>query len=594
MFFKNNARLAFAGAAEAKSNVSGSHNDSLMYNAGSETDDFGAFNSAPSQQQRQRPTGRPPQRQQKPAGFKPSSIAIAVAAVAAIILLIVLVVALVAGSGGDVKYVNNTYTAFSDEDGIYRVAVNGEIIGEYESEVSLIPAADNSFAYIIEAGDDGYRVHLAKGKKVESIISAPVDKVLATASLKPGVVWLETDNGVYFYNEDKGEELITKDYSSLITDSILGGLYNYIFHISADASTVVYAETDADKAPQFNLYIYQDSTSIKSQKNLLPVAVSGDGSLIYGYGISAKDGVTKAFYVLTEDDDKYLIDEGFDRILTMNIDGNEVVYTTSTESGTATYIYAFNEKKMDEEAEPTKIGNGICTPVAIDPEVACFATFRETYFQRSDITYESSTPTYYINKKFENNKVSNFTGKFDPDGKYFFYTNNDNTLQYIDLDDDNYTPTKITEDIVDFAVTQKGNVYWLNDSGRLSFYNLSKDKSTRISDDVENISMHTYSNTLYFKADSVNIFTTEEGSEKDAAKFDSSTVSGVPVFSDASFKKSFAAFWDSDNEEWRLYYTSNGKSFKFITTAVEIDKFDIPFLDNVIPDTPGNDSGSLG
>lgn len=594
MFLKNNVRPAFAGAADFGSvKPSKIKNDAVMLDAGSETDDFGAFNSSPSQPRQGAPR-RAPQRQQKSSAFKPSSILIAVAAVVAIILLIVLIVAFVAGSNGNIKYVNNTYTAFSDEDGIYRVAVNGEIIGEYESEVSLIPAADNSFAYIIEAGDDGYRVHIAKGKKVESILSAPVDKVLATASLQPGVVWLETDNGVYFYNEDKGEELITKDYESLISDSLLGGLYNYIFHISADASTVVYAETDADKAPQFNLYIYQDSTSIKSQKNLLPVAVSGDGSLIYGYGISAKDGVTKAFYVLTEDDDKYLIDEGFGKIVAMNIEGNEVVYTTNTESGTSTYIYAFNAKKMDEEAAPTKIGNGVCTPVAIDPETACFATFAETYFQRSDIDYESSTPTYYINKKFENNKVSNFTGKFDTDGKYFFYTNNDNTLQYIDLSDDNYTPTKITEDIVDFEVTQKGNVYWLNDSGRLSFYNISKDKSTRISDDVESISMHSYSNTLYFKADSVNVFITEEGSEKNSAKFDSATVSGLPVFSDSHFKKSFAAFWDSDNEEWRLYHTANGKSFKFITTAVEIDGFDIPFFGDTTPDLPDSGAGSLG
>lgn len=604
MFLKNIFAPAYAGAGFENAPSKAKKQDAMTRDSGtSETDDFGAFNNPSTQQHRvnngprrapqqprqpqQRPS-RPQSPRQAPQGLKSSSIIVAIAAVVVVVLLIVLIAVFVGSAGKDIKLENNAFISYMDSDGIYHVAANGKIVGDYEGEVSLIPSADKSFAYIIESSSDGYTVDITDGKKATRITETPVDKVLATASLVPGLVWLEADNGIYYYCDGK-DERITKDYASLVTNpSSDGGSYDYLCYMSADASTVIYAKTDAEKAPQFNLFIYSNNNEIKSQKNLYPLALSDDGSIIYGYGNRANSNgdVTKTLYVIAEDGEPCPITDNFVSVVEINPDGNEIVFTMNVNSVVSTYLYAFNPKRMDDEADPVKIGKGYYSSVIIDPEIARLSTFKKTYFApvAPMLDVDDNTSTYFVNKKYEVEKVSSFSGKFDPNGKYFFFTNNDNTLQYIDLDDSKYSPNKITDDVVDFAVTQKGNLYWLNDSDRLSYYEVSKDKSTRIRDGVEEISMHMNANKLYFQpTDSVTIFSTEEGSKEKEIKFDSVAINETPIFSDTNFKKTFSAVYDNDNDEWRIYYTSNGRSYKYVAACIDLDGFDLTdILDGVI------------
>lgn len=599
MFLKNNMRPAFAAASAGGQAVGlKTRNDTLMYDAGaSETDDFGSFSSGGAQGSG---SGAPGAGKKKQGGFKPSAIIIAVAAIVVVILLIVLIVAIVGNSSGHVKYENNSFVAFCDEDGIYRVAANGKVVGEYENEVELIVADDRSFAYIIEASeDDGYRIFVVDGKKnVTEVTPSPVTKILATATLTPGIVWLDSDNGIYHYTTKRGEERITRDIEE--TRALEEETF---FEISADAETVTYTKYDAEKSTEY-LCVYTDSTETKFQKLMYPVAVSDDGSMIYAY--ASRDGVTNALYVLpfNDENDRYLISDNFNSIVDINTAGNEIVFTTTDDTGAiSTYLVAFNLKKMDEVAQPTRIAKGyVFNPVSVDPEVACFSTYADCYFEADvselDLALDATAPVYYVNKSFEIRRISKFAGQFDPDGKYFYYTNNDGTLQRVDLSDEDAVAQKIAEDIIDFEITQKGNVYWLDDTSRLMYYSTSKEKKTRIADNVEGISMHDYSNTLYFTfTDAVSIYTTEEGSAKEAAKFDSSVVTGLPTFADSSYKKTFAAFYDVDNEEWRLFYTSNGKSFGLIAVCSDVSGFDVSDMyigsgstDTSVPETSDTES----
>lgn len=581
MLFKNNKKPASAQNYEARRRPE----NAAPMNHHSDTDDFGAY----AQPQRKAPARpRPQQRRPRPraqisfGGFKRSSIIVALIAVVALIALIALVIVFISNSSKDIKFDKNIYLSSCDDAGIWRVFYNGKVIGEYNNEIEMITAEDRSFAYIVENGPEGYLVHIAKGKKIQTVTGAPVTKVLATASLSPAVIWLELDNGVYLYTEDRGEERITKDHASLKADTTLPGQYNYMMHLSADGSTVTYAQTDSNTG-EFYLYTYRDSLAQKSAKYLLPVAISDNGKFVFAYGISSKDGVTKAFYVVSGED-KYLIDEGFESVIAISAEGNEVVYTTNTETGIATYIYSFKPRKLDDDKEPNKIGNGVCVPVSTDPEVARPATFKKTYFERIDGDDETSSPTYFLNKKYESTSICSFRGKFSPDGDYFYFLNKSGALQRIEIKDKSHTPEKIAEDIVDFAITQKGNVYWLNDSGRLSFYHTSKEKTTRIADDAGSISMHDYSNTLYYTStESVGIYTTKEGSSKEEAKFASNALVSLPIFTNADQKKSYAIVWDVDNDRWNVFYTSNGKSFKQIATCPDIPGLDIDnLLDHII------------
>ena len=597
MFLKNSMRPAFASASNnAQMHNRRTNNDAFTFDtAASETDDFGSFNSSASSNNNRAGTNKG----KSSGGFKPSAIVIAIAAVVAVVLLMVLIVAIASGSSKDMKYANNTFVAFCDEDGIYRVAANGNVVGEYENEIELIPADDRSFAYVIENSDDGYRITITDGKDVTEITPSPVTKVLATAGLTPGVVWLDADNGIYLYTEKGGEERITRD-----VDATSANADENFFFISAEASTVVYTKIDEDRPAELHhLCVYTDSSETKFQKNMYPVAVSDDGSMIYAYAYS-KDSVTKTLYVLpfNDESDRYLLSNNFLGMVATNAEGNEVVFTTigDTDSLISTYVVSFNLKKMDEVAQPVRIAKGaVYTPVAINNDVARFSTFEDTYFEAQipelDII-DNQAPVYYVGKDYEVRRISKFAGKFDPDGDYFYYTNSEGTLQRVDLSDADAVSQKIAEDVVDFEITQKGNVYWLDDTTRLMYYSNSKEKKTRIADNVEGISMHTYSNTLYFTfTDAVNIYTTEEGSEKEAAKFDSGTVTGLPVFANPEYKKTFAAFYDMDNEEWRLFYTSNGKKFKHISVCSDIDGFDIPLtisdiIDSILPSIPESET----
>lgn len=599
MFFRNIMKPAEATAGytadRAPRNVSGIALDAESPS----TDDFGTYGQPPRRPaprgQGQRPPQRPPQRQgagqgqgqgqgQRPprrpttpsVGFKRSSIIVALIAVVALIALISLVAIFVSNSGGDIKYENDAYLAVTDEAGISRVLFNGKVIAEYSNEIELILAEDRSFAYIVESGTEGYTVHVAKGKRIETITGTPVTKIITTASLAPAVVWLEIDSGIYLYTEEHGEERITKNHATLKEYPNAAEPYNYMVHISADGSTVTYAQTDTDTG-DFFLYLYRDSTATRSTKYLHPVAISDDGKFVFGYGISAKDGKTKVFYVVSGED-RYLIDEGFDEVIAVNAEGNEIVYTTNTESGISTHIYAFKARKLDDDTKPSKIGSGICVPVMPDPEIARPATFKNSYFERidGDVDDESGSPTYFVNRKYESSSICAFRGKFTTDGDYFYYLNDSDALQRIDLKDKSHTPEKIAEDIVDFVITRKDNVYWLSDSGRLSFYEASKGKTTRVEDAVSSISMHDYSNTLYFLwGEDAQIYTSEEGSKKDeTASLDSTPVSLLPTFSTPTFKRCYAAVWDAETLRWNVFYTSNGRSFKLVASCIDAQGFD--------------------
>lgn len=568
MFLKNNVRPAFAAAfASGQASPKKAKRDAFTYSEGaSETDDFGSFSSGSSQS-----TGGQKKRQ---GGIKPAAIIIAVAAFVVVVLLVVLIVAVVNSNSGHVLYENNSFVSFCDGDGIYRVAANGKVVGEYENEVELVVSADRSFAYVLEESEDGVRIYVVDGKKnVTEITASPVSKVLATADMTPGVVWLDSDNGIYHCTLKRGEERITRDIDE--TRALEDETF---FHISADAETVVYTKYDSEKGVDY-LCVYTDSTETKFQKNMYPVAVSDNGSMIYAYG--QRDVATKSLYVLpfNDENDRYLISDNFNSIIDINTEGNEIVFTTAGDTEISTYLVAFNIKKMDEVAQPTRIAKGYSfSPVSTDPRVARFSTFADCYFEADvsalELAVDKTAPVYYVNKNYEIRRISKFSGKFDPDGDYFYYTNNDGTLQRVKLDDADAVAQKIAEDIEDFAITKKGNLYWLDDASRLMYYNASKEKKTRISDNVEGISMHDYSNTLYFAImDTVSIYTTEEGSAKETAKFDGSVVTGLPAFADANYKKTFAASYDSDNEEWRLFYTSNGSKFSSVAVCSEIQGF---------------------
>ena len=580
MFFKSNFRPAFASASPAGQAHNGKlKNPAFTFNTAAETEDFGSFNSSAGQNGKANKTGK--SNPKKGGSFKLSDLNKSPIIIAAIAVVAVLVLAIIAsalfilGSNGDVNYTNNTYASFVDVDGVYKVAANGKIVATYEYEVDLIVAADRSFAYVIENSDDGVNIDVIKGDKLSDITTSPVTKVLTTATLKPAVVWLDESNGVYHYTEKNKEERITRDYSLTLADSD-----NHNFCISANGDTVAYTEFDEERG-YTNLHYFEDGEDYKLQKNMYPIALSDDGSLIYAK--ASKDGVTNSLYVIPKDGDNemYLIAEKFRSIIDINVKGNEIVYTSwDAEAAVSTYVVAFNLRKMDQEITPTRLVKGaVVKPISVDGSVARFETFKDTYFQ-CDVNDEgysladNASPVYYVNKKFEPERISKYAGQFSPKGDYFYYINSNGTLVQVDLKSDELATENISTEVDDFAITDKGNLYILSDDA-LRYRKANSDKSTKVCQDVTAITMHRYTNTLYFSLeDAEAVYCSEEGGEKEQAKFDGITLTGLPQFMDTNAKKNFVGVYDESNEEWKLFYTANGKKFKSVANCEDILQFD--------------------
>ena len=564
MLYNNRMRPAFAtvGAEKSPATASKNRNDALMFDANSAADDFGAFTSDQTRERAPRRERPAPQRKQKKSNKRLWIIAIA--AVAAAVLLCVLIGTAIFNSSKDIHYTDNTYLAYVEDNGNYRVAVNGKVLDEsFDGETRVIPSLDRSFAYVECNGADGYLIYLLEGKKLTPITTeeSAVTEVLGYAESKPGVIYREEGN-VYIYNEEiDGEDLIEKNAAA--ADFILSG----------DASTVVYTRPNEDETIQDGgrLYLYRDGSSAPiGVKNCTPTEISNNGNYVYAYGYTAA-GARKLYCITTNDGEKYPVCEAdFGGITAINVTGDEILYyTQSADAKINAYIYSFLKNENIEIAK----GKGIFFPAAVDPTVARYSTFANCYLQSINLgsgllDEEGATTgyTYHLNKKFEVRAIASALGKFSPDGKYFYYVNSKNSLYQVKLDEENEAPKKIYEDTIDFAVTEKGNVYMLDEQNFLYFYNASTGKKKSINKNAIEISMHQYANKLYFiTEDETNVYMTEEGSAKEAVTFDGVQLSALPEFNTNYSKKTFSYFYD-ENAGYSLFYTANGKTFKLLTS----------------------------
>lgn len=564
MFLKNDMRPVTAGVAPCYAGKTDrqKQNDAFAFAGAGEAEDFNSFHPHAGRDDMNRSrTGR---QTKKSAGPNKKTILI-IAAAAVVLLLLILVVGVIVTRDKHITYKNNAYLAYADDTGNYHVTVNGTVLDyEFEGDVQVIPSADLSFAYVTDETADGLNIYLLEGTKLSGISYSAVSEAVSFASLKPGVIY-RNDNKYYVYSERYGEEYFAKDVLACL--------------ISGDASTVVYTKADKKNAAETDLYLYQDSSNNMIASNCTPVALSNYGDYLYATSLDS-DGNTNLYMISTKKLEKIPVPNstGFTGFAGLNVKGNEVLFYTVASSGkTSTCLFRVKQE------ETLVLANSLLTQNAVDSSIAVYESFADTYF--SGVTTNESGnvayPTYHLSKKFECTKIASYSGKFSSDGNYFYYINNDSELRQMDLSDENRTSKMLFEDVVDFAITEKGNVYVLNSDDELRFYKLSTNKRTVIYQETTKISFYQYANKVYFAgADDadVNVFISEEGSEKSIAKFGSTQISNVPSFTNTNSKKTYAYYYDSDNGALMLFYTSNGKSFKLITQDCEgINGIDIDY-----------------
>ena len=561
MFFKNNLHPATASASACGTGRQGEARRASF--TMDEAEDFNAFGAGSGRGNVNRRPQRPPEAEQRPRKKKqplnPKTILFAAVAVVALAIIVTLTVLLVVAAGNkDVTYDNNSYLVYTDEKDEFHVLVNGDEIEEdFEGEVALYPAADRSFAYIIESGDEGVQVYILEGKKLTKVTPSPVDEIYALASLKPGVVY-RLNTSFRVYSEEAGEQPLTKQKDSPKN-----------FMISADASTVIYSATEnKGEAVADYLYIYSDGASRRTMKACYPFAISGKADYVYAY-TSLEGQDTLDLYCINPKDvenpvkiqSKASLDVTNAPVL--NVKGDELIYYVSNGSEYTTMLY---RAKKDTALT---LGAGILAPATVDPDIAIHGRFKDIYLSSAATASDSVRSTYYVDKKYESEAIAKFDGKFSPDGKYFYYVNNSGSLMQMDLTDGSYTRKNTNhEDIIDFAITEKGNLYTLDDDHLLRYYKVSTGKSISLSYDANLISTYNYANNIYFSeedTENMSISVSTEGSSPETTKMDKIQITDLPFFSHPNNKRTYAYYYDTESGSWFLYYTGNGKSFDLIS-----------------------------
>lgn len=553
MLNNNGYRPAFEAAGQASSPQNLRQNSGILFNTtSSETEDFNSFAST----QQTRPSRRPSHSKQpknKSGELDLKKLLIIAASAAAVVLLGIIIALVATSSGGDLEVKNNSFASY-EIDGKYFVAMNGKTVGTgFDNEIELTPAIDNSFAYITEETAEGYNIYILEKNELVSVVTSPITEVVAFAEYVPGVIYKDGE-AFHFYSDDN-EDRITKNPTA----------DNFI--IAPDASAVSYTLTDDKDQSQTKLYIYVDGISESYATNMLPVGVANGGKYVYAYGtVQDESGAIakKLYVILPGDNDKVAVVTGFFSLNYMNIKGDEIIYSTGNlETGIQSYIY--NVKKD----ESFKIGAGICSPLISDPSIARLASLKDIVVENTlrvpNAEGKITTATYYVDKKYDSSLISKYNGTLNSDGDKFYYVNDDKTLNFIDLNDKNRKIQKIAEGAVEFVVTEKDNVYYLDDDSRLMFYKASTAKKKKVADAVENMVLNSYSNILYYEIeDDTKAYETEEGSAPEIAKFNRSEIISAPVFSSEGQKRTFAYIWNEDTDTFDLYYTSSGKTYTLV------------------------------
>ena len=548
MFKKHTFRAAYAGAGISNTHNTYSSDNATTFSVNSESDDLKAFanshrpNRAPNKSQ------KPSKKNEKVFEFNFKTMLIAVAAVVALILIVALVFVAANSSGRDIEKENNTYISYS-KGGIYYLAVNGTVLEEtFENEIELVPALDNSFAYVFENTPDGYVAYILEKKKLTEAITSPVDEIIAYADLEPGIIYKDGNNVNYHSNDN--DDIITRNDATASN-----------FIISQDASAVAYTVSSESNANESKLFMYANGVRQSYATNMVPVAVSKGGKHLYAYGISSSDFVTKNLYLIkTLDEEKTSIDSNFYSTNALNIKGDELVYSVITEKGYQTKIYNAKKEKT------VSVGGGICLPMMTGNTIK-LATFKSTVFENTYIPEgadRSNSATYFVNNAYKSEKISKYNGALNSDGDVFYYIDVEDTLCSIEIGKKNAKIDEIALGVVDFVITEKDSLYYLDDSKYLWFDNPSSGKR-QIETQVSDISFNIYSNTLYFEIiDDEYIYSTEEGSGKVVVEFAKDEIDSIPGFIDNGLKRTFTLIYDEPGSTYSIYYTSTGKSFKLI------------------------------
>lgn len=358
----------------------------------------------------------------------------------------------------------------------------------------------------------------------------------AKVSKNSNAILYISDNAMYIYKDGK---------ENLVFDEFEKSASTVTAVLSPNGNTVVFV----DKADDIVTYIYKGSKAEKLGKNIHPLSVSDDASVLYAlkYDVSESGTATKGNVL-------YLVKNGkVDDLIKVKGEVTSIKYSSNDAkkilfvSTMGTYYYAPNLK------ETIKVdSNSISTIVPTN----CLNKFDDF---KSFIGIDGASVKKFTLKgdSFEKYTIASAitSYKLSADGKTLLYKRNNN-LYSISTTSDNAEAVKLAEDVGVFgASADLTKIYAINTDNELVFSNGKSEKTTKICDDAQNICVSS-NGVCCYEVDDV-LYTTSGGSKGSKVE-KMSDVTSISV----SNGKYFYVLNDGV-----LYVSSDGKSFT--KTSVE-------------------------
>jgi hypothetical protein len=576
--------LASVGADQSSNNGANIRNFAAF--SASEEDDFNAFGDPSPKKQEAPKTPKQPKQQQKPMRPKkrrqsidPKMLLIGASVIIAVILVIALFVAVFSSPGKDIVAEDTAYIAYTDAEGLYHVMVDGKELKEtFEGDITLVPAKDNSFAYIFEEivtenGDTVTLMYILKGKKL-SLVEAEADKIIDWADYAPGIIFKQGDV-VQLFSENA--------YEDISSDSSAAN-----FLISGDASTVVYTEKSGRDGESTQVKYFRNAgfNDIGETAGLIPTAISNDGKYVYAYTEQ------NALYYLeiTKNGTKYeehaIINataSPFVAITELNADGTEIIFNYDFDGRLACYIYRVGDKR-------SQIGEGKFVYAPSEKGVVSPSTFLDSYLVATrSVTDEDGrtsnvTSTYFYDASKGARKIADEIGQFSPDGKNFYYIDSSSAdLVSVKLASKDFAAdSKVIARAVDsFVITEKGDLYLYSkptssSGGKITFKESADTTSRPVSSKPTAGSMFICGNTLYFAEtvnDEIKVYMSKNGSNKEEISFKNITFASIITAQISNGNCGYAYFVDAEGNTV-LLYTADGKDFDVVSKSCIIPGYD--------------------